>query len=379
MLSPCRWAERTPASTVDGDRATFWRVAGTTGQPIVLAFRFHQPVTVSRISFVDDVQNRYALGALEIQIPQNSTDGIDGDWATVDTVPASFDAPAGEFTRAVTIASTRWVRLRMTPAQGKAANALSLSEVGFQGGTVEPASAAGAEVYRFSTDVLVTASRREQRTIDAPVSMTVIDRREIESSPAQNIADLLRGVPGLNVVEVSARDGASPAPADERLRAGQLYSWTAGRLSRSQRHCLLGHDAGPLRRARSDRSAARPRFVAVGRRCPDRGREHAHQSPQGDAWRPVHGVARRTGDAVDWRTMGRRARGVELQALRQLLPAGSVERPANAAVRVADAGGFCLRQPAHTLSWASTPEWIGIATAGAGRSAAATRGHPARC
>ena len=36
--------------------------------------------------------------------------------------------------------------------------------------------------------------------------MTVIDRRQIESSPAENIADLLRGVPGLNVVEISARD-----------------------------------------------------------------------------------------------------------------------------------------------------------------------------
>ncbi len=195
-----------PASTVDGDRTTFWRAAATPGQPVVLAFRFHQPVTVSRISFVNDVQNRYALGALEIQISQNSTDGIDGEWATVDTVPASFDAPAGEFTRAVTIASTRWVRFRMTPTPGAAASDLSLSEVGFQGGTVEPSSAAGAEVYRFSTDVVVTASRREQRTIDAPVSMTVIDRRQIESSPAQNIADLLRGVPGLNVVEVSARD-----------------------------------------------------------------------------------------------------------------------------------------------------------------------------
>jgi outer membrane receptor protein involved in Fe transport len=192
------------ANTIDGDRTTAWRAAvPSSGQALVLAYRFRQLMRISRIAFVDDVQNRYALGALEIQTSQNSTDGADGDWTTVDSVPADFTAAAGDFSRTVTIASTRWIRLRLTRAP---ANGFTLSEIEFHGGAVEPAPQGDSELYRFSTDVVVTASRREQRTIDAPVSMTVLDRRQIESSPAENVADLLRGVPGLNVVEISARD-----------------------------------------------------------------------------------------------------------------------------------------------------------------------------
>ena len=195
-----------PSSTVDGDRATFWRAPAGSGQSAVLAYRFRQLSRISRISFVNDVQNRYALGALDIQISQNSTDGFDGDWTTVDSISPDFNPPAGDFARAVSIASTRWVRLRLTPSPpGTPGENLTLSEIEFEG-TAADASPPEEDRYRFSTDVVVTASRREQRTIDAPVSMTVLDRRQIEASPAANVADLLRGVPGLNVVEVSARD-----------------------------------------------------------------------------------------------------------------------------------------------------------------------------
>jgi outer membrane receptor protein involved in Fe transport len=195
------------ANTIDGDRTTFWRETPAADRPAILAYRFRDITRIERIAFIDDVQNRYALGALDIQISQNSTDGTDGDWTTVDTVSPGFQAPAGEFTRTVRITSTRWVRLRLTSGAGAtAAGAFTLSEVEFYGEAVSGAPEGRGDVYRFSTDVVVTASRREQRTIDAPVSMTVIDRRQIESSPAENVADLLRGVPGLNVIEISARD-----------------------------------------------------------------------------------------------------------------------------------------------------------------------------
>jgi outer membrane receptor protein involved in Fe transport len=58
----------------------------------------------------------------------------------------------------------------------------------------------------YSEVMLVTASRIEESVADAPVSVTVIREEQIESSPATNYGDLLRGVPGLNVVQVSARD-----------------------------------------------------------------------------------------------------------------------------------------------------------------------------
>jgi outer membrane receptor for ferrienterochelin and colicins len=62
------------------------------------------------------------------------------------------------------------------------------------------------ELPTFAGAVEVTASRTEQPVLDAPVAITVVDGKQIETSPARNYGDLLRGVPGLNVIQTSARD-----------------------------------------------------------------------------------------------------------------------------------------------------------------------------
>ena len=54
--------------------------------------------------------------------------------------------------------------------------------------------------------VVVTASRREEQLINAPATMTVITAEAIRNAPSQDITDLLRLVPGINVVQTSARD-----------------------------------------------------------------------------------------------------------------------------------------------------------------------------
>jgi outer membrane receptor protein involved in Fe transport len=54
--------------------------------------------------------------------------------------------------------------------------------------------------------IVVTAARSEQALVDSPAAMTVIPAAEIRTSPAQNYGDLLRSVPGLNVIQLSARD-----------------------------------------------------------------------------------------------------------------------------------------------------------------------------
>jgi outer membrane receptor protein involved in Fe transport len=59
---------------------------------------------------------------------------------------------------------------------------------------------------KVSATTEVTASRNEESISDAPVSISVIGQKQIETSPADNYADLLRGLPGLNVVQTSARD-----------------------------------------------------------------------------------------------------------------------------------------------------------------------------
>ena len=63
-----------------------------------------------------------------------------------------------------------------------------------------------AQKRRYEERVVVTASRTEQLLLDAPVAITILDNALITASPAGNYADLLRGVPGLNVSQTSARD-----------------------------------------------------------------------------------------------------------------------------------------------------------------------------
>ena len=58
----------------------------------------------------------------------------------------------------------------------------------------------------FEEQVVVTASRSAEQLINAPAAVSVINTAAIESSPATNIGELLRAVPGMNVTQVSARD-----------------------------------------------------------------------------------------------------------------------------------------------------------------------------
>src|SRR6185295_4043910 len=54
--------------------------------------------------------------------------------------------------------------------------------------------------------VVVTATKGETSLTDVPVTMSVLTSDTIAASPAQNYGDLLRSVPGLNVIQTSARD-----------------------------------------------------------------------------------------------------------------------------------------------------------------------------
>jgi iron complex outermembrane receptor protein len=58
----------------------------------------------------------------------------------------------------------------------------------------------------FAQRVQVTASRGPQTLLAAPSSVSVIGSQELATSAADSIGDVLRGVPGLNVVQFGARD-----------------------------------------------------------------------------------------------------------------------------------------------------------------------------
>jgi outer membrane receptor protein involved in Fe transport len=54
--------------------------------------------------------------------------------------------------------------------------------------------------------VVVSATKGESTLINAPATMTVLPGDALVTSPAQNYGDLLRSVPGINVIQTSARD-----------------------------------------------------------------------------------------------------------------------------------------------------------------------------
>jgi outer membrane receptor protein involved in Fe transport len=63
------------------------------------------------------------------------------------------------------------------------------------------------ETIRRAEEVTVeSASKAETNLIDAPATMSVVTSQTLETSPAQTYADLLRSVPGMNVIQTSARD-----------------------------------------------------------------------------------------------------------------------------------------------------------------------------
>lgn len=58
----------------------------------------------------------------------------------------------------------------------------------------------------YEEQVVVTASKIEEKLVNAPATMTVVTSDVIESTPATNYAELFRGVPGVNLSQTSARD-----------------------------------------------------------------------------------------------------------------------------------------------------------------------------
>jgi outer membrane receptor protein involved in Fe transport len=70
----------------------------------------------------------------------------------------------------------------------------------------KPAEEQAEEPYVYEEQVVVSASKVEQQLVNAPAAVSVVTTDTIQNSPATNIGDLLRAVPGLNVSQTSARD-----------------------------------------------------------------------------------------------------------------------------------------------------------------------------
>ena len=104
--------------------------------------------------------------------------------------------------------------------------AASAAPVVLTGIKVEAGGAATADATLLpgiSETVIVTASRTEQLLVNAPAAVTIIGDRRLVSEPTPNYADVMREVPGVNVVQMSARDfNVTPRIAANTPAAGQL-------------------------------------------------------------------------------------------------------------------------------------------------------------
>ncbi len=61
-------------------------------------------------------------------------------------------------------------------------------------------------IASFGDTVVVTASRTEVRVVDAPVTTSVVPAATLETTASTNVGEALRSVPGVNVIQLSARD-----------------------------------------------------------------------------------------------------------------------------------------------------------------------------
>ncbi|MBK9240370.1 MAG: TonB-dependent receptor [Acidobacteria bacterium] len=89
--------------------------------------------------------------------------------------------------------------------------------------TPPPAALPGAEPGYVETVTVVSATKAEQKLVDAPATMSVIGPRALEVAPSNNYADLLRAVPGVNITQLSARDiNITSRAATSSLATSQL-------------------------------------------------------------------------------------------------------------------------------------------------------------
>jgi outer membrane receptor protein involved in Fe transport len=78
-------------------------------------------------------------------------------------------------------------------------------------------------IASLTDTVVVSATKSEATLIDAPATMSVVTAETRQSTPAQNYGDLLRAVPGANVIQMSARDvNITSRQATSTLTSSQL-------------------------------------------------------------------------------------------------------------------------------------------------------------
>jgi len=127
-------------------------------------------------------------------------------------VPGATVQLTGASSRTFTTTDTNG-SFRFAPAAGT--YQLTATLVGFAPATLENITMPRASetpirltlrLASVSETVVVSATKTDTTLVDAPATMSVLTSAQLQTSPAQNYGDLLRQLPGVNVIQTSARD-----------------------------------------------------------------------------------------------------------------------------------------------------------------------------
>ena len=143
----------------------------------------------------------------------------------------------------------------------------------------------------FEEQVVVTASRSEQQLVNAPATVSLVTAQTLQNSPATNVGDLLRTVPGVNVVQTSARDVNITARGATSTLATSQLTLVDGRSVYLDFFGMVMWDLVPtsahdIRQIEVIRGPA----SAVGRERDDRRRQCDYQDSSRAGGRGRHGV-----------------------------------------------------------------------------------------
>ncbi|MFC1492954.1 TonB-dependent receptor plug domain-containing protein [candidate division KSB1 bacterium] len=85
------------------------------------------------------------------------------------------------------------------------------------------------EFFFKNIETIITASKREQRIQDSPSSISVITEEDIKESGALSIPDILRYIPGLDVMEITSSHWEVNARGLNQIRSNKMLVLIDGR------------------------------------------------------------------------------------------------------------------------------------------------------
>lgn len=152
---------------------------------------------------------------------------VDESGGVLPGATVTLSGPSGTST-AVTRADGKFTIANVAAGSYK----VTVTMPGFSSATKDGVSVAasggdlGSFTLRIATlgeTIIVSASKVESTITNAPATMSVITTDTLRSTPSQNFGDLLRSVPGVSVIQMSARDiNLASRKSTGTLETGQL-------------------------------------------------------------------------------------------------------------------------------------------------------------